>query len=392
MNLVGLVSTTCLLIAIGLVVFTTQRFKPEATEFASFQHYTQLSSALLAISLLLSVGLTWWVKGRVLQHSRDLRDLVNRLVQGDLTKPMQPKFDDEIGQTIKRLNVAVKQFSDALTHADDLAGQSQAVSGGLQARAASLKDSSLDQKAGVTELLGVIDKLTSDFAQITSSVKQAESIGRNSEVHCAEMTREAEETKQLIEKLDGNFSRATVSIEGLGDRSREIQGITQIIEGIASQTNLLALNAAIEAARAGESGRGFAVVADQVRRLADQTAEATEQIARLVHDVMSDTESAMSVMDGGANNAKALQESFAKLCQQIKVIKHEAAVVRELSSKTLNSVEMQVERATEAQFQMNDLARFTTLSADLSQDCQFDAAEIERLTGQVGALVKRFTL
>jgi methyl-accepting chemotaxis protein len=93
---------------------------------------------------------------------------------------------------------------------------------------------------------------------------------------------------------------AAAVVQDLGEKSKEISQITTVIQGIADQTNLLALNAAIEAARAGEQGRGFAVVADEVRKLAEQTGEATRRITGLVDTIHHGIANAVSSIGTGS--------------------------------------------------------------------------------------------
>ena len=102
-----------------------------------------------------------------------------------------------------------------------------------------------------------------------------------------------------MERISNVVEASSNSILALGNSSKEIGEIVQVIDDIADQTNLLALNAAIEAARAGEQGKGFAVVADEVRKLAEKTTSATKKIAEMIKQIQKDTNTAVESMQAG---------------------------------------------------------------------------------------------
>jgi len=113
----------------------------------------------------------------------------------------------------------------------------------------------------------------------------------------------------MIQKLAADTECSAARIASLSERAQQIGSIVGVIEEIAAGTNLLALNASIEAARAGEHGRGFAVVAGEVRRLAERTAQATQEVATLVSGIRNETqEAATSILNSCADANKGAEE------------------------------------------------------------------------------------
>jgi methyl-accepting chemotaxis protein len=183
-----------------------------------------------------------------------------------------------------------------------------------------------EMSTAMDRVAGNVDGLSNAVAETSASVEQMiVSIGQVAEKarDVAEGTEKAVEAAGAgtdavmtmagaMEGIASAIRDASVVMATLGQRSREIGEITEVIDDIAEQTNLLALNAAIEAARAGEHGRGFAVVADAVRDLAERATASTKEIAKLVESVRSDTERALETTKRGADQA----ESSATVSQQ----------------------------------------------------------------------------
>ena len=199
-------------------------------------------------------------------------------------------------------------------------------------------------------------------------------------------------TVDEMNQIAGTVRQASAAIDDLGQKSDQITSVVQVIKEVADQTNLLALNAAIEAARAGEQGRGFAVVADEVRKLAERTTKATEEIAAMVNSMQESARSAVSTMDdavGRVGSGAALAQQAGEAINQIKsgadqvvnVVNDISAALAEQSVAS-NDIAGHVER----------VAQMTEENSAAAGETANSAGHLQHLAVEMRGAVSRFKI
>ena len=246
------------------------------------------------------------------------------IAKGNLTVDVSPENDDEIGHLSRSIEKMAESIRKIISDVNNMAQQVSAASEELYATA-DQSAQSLQQISHTVD--GVLAGSKQQESQVMDAVSSMQNIGdhitnvnhvvgdtqnaTNESIATMSANKAAmEQATQQMDTINSKIGEAQDAIQALGEHSREIGEIVDTISSIASQTNLLALNAAIEAARAGEQGRGFAVVAEEVRKLAEQSQEAAERVAELIHTSTMFTDKAVS---GMSSSATAVEQGTATI-------------------------------------------------------------------------------
>jgi twitching motility protein PilJ len=281
--------------------------------------------------------------------------LVSDVGKGDLTK-RGTVTEDMFGNLADAFNLMLDRFGKLLRQVKEAAERVNASAGNLRDTSGQMSGTAKHQAEESVRALNSVENLAMSMRQVAQTAG-ASSDSAKQVLTATERGRLAvQETVQDMQNIRAAVQRMSKQVKGLGDRSLEISQIVSTIREIASQTNLLALNAAIEAAGAGEAGARFAVVADQVRKLAENSTQATREIADLVKVIQQETQDAVVAME------------------------QETQAVEAGSASALRTGDV-----------FKDISEIAQRSSELAQIISKSATEQSVNTESVGATIKDFT-
>ncbi|RBY92213.1 methyl-accepting chemotaxis protein [Blastococcus sp. TBT05-19] len=244
----------------------------------------------LAIGVLAASALAVLVVRQIVATVRSVQKSVDALAEGDLTVTPVVRSGDELGKMAAALGAAQSSLREVLGSVAASADAVAASSEELSASSAQISASAEETSAQSGVVSGAAEEVSRSVQTVAAGAEQMGASIR-------EIATNAAEASEVASRAVTAAETTTATVAKLGESSAEIGNVVKVITSIAEQTNLLALNATIEAARAGEAGKGFAVVANEVKELAQETAKATEDIARRVLAIQGDTTAAVSAIE-----------------------------------------------------------------------------------------------
>lgn len=305
------------------------------------------------LSAVLGVLIGYYSARRIAKPINELSGIAEKVAAGNLMLTADMSREDEIGDLAASFNTMIKQLKGLIrqivTNAEQVAASSEELTASAQqsAQAATqVAHSITDVAEGAGEQLKastgasmVVEEISASIGEISVTMQAVANQSVKTAGKAKEGGKALNKAVDQMKKIEKTVNTSAEVVADLGQRSQEIGQIVDTISGIAGQTNLLALNAAIEAARAGEQGRGFAVVADEVRKLAEQSQEATKKINELVLEIQAGTNNAVTAMTDGTREVKFGAEVVDEAGNTFKEIVEMVELVSDQVAEMSNSVE-----------------------------------------------------
>ncbi|RJQ45381.1 MAG: methyl-accepting chemotaxis protein [Gaiellales bacterium] len=341
-----------------------------------------LVTILVTLKILLNIA--------VLKPLKDVVGAIKRIAAGDLTEQVPVKSSDELGQLAVNFNEMTRNLRNLSYKIIEVGEQSTAASAEISATVEQQASASAEQSSAVAETTATIEELAGTAKQIAETSKSVAEVASETLNHAEDGQEAVAATINGMHMIKSKVNKVAEKTLTLGEKSQRIGTILEIINDIADQTNLLALNAAVEAARAGDQGRGFAVVAGEVRRLAEESVEATTKIKALIDEIQSETNSTIIATEESTKEAErgvTLAKNAGKSLDSIvSVVVENTNAAKEISIAT----QQQKSASEQVVVAMTNISEASKQQASGAKQTASAAEQLNRIAADLKAAISSF--
>jgi methyl-accepting chemotaxis protein len=346
----------------------------------------------VVLSLLVTVALSWLINKIIMKPITSTVDVIESLATGDLTRRIEIKTLDEIGNMASHINGFIASLHGTISKIAATSTQLASASSQLHLTADLIATGTEEvaRQAGTVATAG--EEMSATSGDIAHNCQMAAEGAQRAACSAQNGATVVDKTVTVMGQIAAKVQDTAKTVESLGARSDQIGAIIGTIEDIADQTNLLALNAAIEAARAGEQGRGFAVVADEVRALAERTTKATREIGEMIKAIQIETKGAVAAMEQGVRQVESGTDEAGKSGAALKDILEQVNGVVLQINQVASAAEEQTATTSEISSNMQQITQVVQQTSQGAQESASAAAQLRGNAEELERLVRQFRL
>ena len=328
------------------------------------------------------------VTGNLNSVVSSLRELASG--EGDLTKRLESKQHDEVGDLVEQFNAFIGNIQEIIKQVVDSSHSLNTSSEEMLVVSEQSSQSVQRQLADVEQVATAMNEMTATVQEVARNTSDAAGSAREASDEAVKGQKVVNNTVTSINQLANEIENASSVIQRLEEDSENIGTVLDVIKSIAEQTNLLALNAAIEAARAGEQGRGFAVVADEVRTLAQRTQTSTQEIQAIIEKLQSGAVEAVKAMNESRTQAQSSVDQSTKAGESLGTITEMVVRINEMNTQIASASEEQGEVAEQVNRSIVAISQVSEQAANSSEQIAQSSGGMQSMATTLNDLVTKF--